>query len=41
MTYIEDLRAYPDKWKHKERFLSGDAIANYLWSYELLEALKN
>ena len=37
MTYIEDLRLYPDKWKHKERFLSGDAIANYLWSYELLK----
>lgn len=41
MTYIEDLHKYPDIWKHKERFLSGDAIANYLWSYELLESIKH
>ena len=40
MTYMEELHQYPDDQRFKERFLSGDAIADYLWAYELLQTVK-
>lgn len=41
MFYHDDLHGYPEDIKFPARFLSGDAIANYLWTYELLQIKKN
>lgn len=38
MTYFEDLHGYPPEQQFLDRFLSGDAIANWLWAWELLHA---
>ncbi len=37
LIYYEDLHGFPETRRFLERFLSGDAIANWLWAYELLQ----
>ncbi len=41
LTYYEDLHGFPESRRFLERFLSGDAISNWLWAYELLQLLQS
>lgn len=38
-TYYEDAENFPPEMRFKTRFLSGDSITNWLWAYELYQAL--
>lgn len=38
LTYCDELRHHPDSRLFIERLFSGDAISNWLWTWELLKA---
>ncbi len=33
LTYFDDADRFPPRFRFKTRFLSGDAVANWLWAY--------
>lgn len=35
MVYLHDLRNFPPDCRYHDRLFSGDAVANYLWAWEL------
>ena len=40
MVYLHDLRNFPPDCRYHDRLFSGDAVANYLWAWELFEKEK-
>jgi hypothetical protein len=40
LTYFDDPACFPEEMRYKTRFLSGDAMTNYLWSCELIKRME-